>query len=242
MAPKIPANATMEDKVDLVLQLLVEQSELLTKSQLRIEQLEKENLALKSSVTSLNKEIYNIKNSSNRRDQNLLNNSIRIFGISVSEDEPNSTDGGKALSLKVFERVLKPVLLAAKVKCSVSTTIEDCYRVGKPTADKTRPPPVVVKLCSPTLRLTILRNKKTGLAPPPEADQRIGIKKFTIVEDLTSDAFKLLKGLAGDSRVAKAWTIDGNIRFTLANDSTGSVKKAKSVYDSIDHVIESASK
>jgi hypothetical protein len=225
MAPKIPANATMEDKVDIVLQLLMEQSELLTKSQLKIEQLEKENLAMKSSITSLNKEVYGLKNSSNRREQNLLNNSIRIFGVSVSEDEPNSTDGGKALSLKVFERVLKPILLAAKVKGSISTTIEDCYRAGKPTADKSRPPPVVVKLCSPSLRLAVLRNKKAGLAPPPETDLRIGIKKFTIVEDLTGDNFKMLRSLAGDPRVAKAWSIDGNIRFTLANDSSGYVKK-----------------
>jgi hypothetical protein len=91
-----------------------------------------------------------------------------------------------------------------------------------------------------TLRLTILRNKKEGLAPPPEADQRAGIKKYTVVEDLTGDTFKCLRALASDSRVSKAWSIDGNLRFVLAGDASSTIRKVKSVYDPIDSIIPSS--
>jgi hypothetical protein len=236
--PVIPANASMEDKMDIMLQLLVQQTKSIALFQGKIEELEKENNAMKSTIGSLSKEIFVLKNSSNRREQHLLNNSIRIFGVAVHEDEPNTTDGGKALAGRVFEKILKPILVAAKIKgANVANVIETCYRAGKASSDKARPPPVVVKLCSPSLRLTILRNKKTGMAPPSEADQRLGIKRFTVVEDLTGDSFKLLRTLAGDSRVEKVWTIDGNIRFTLTGDSTSSIKRVKSVYDSIDKIV-----
>jgi hypothetical protein len=211
---------------------------LLTKNQLKIEQLEKDNAAMKSTINSLSREVFVLKNASNRREQISLSNSIRIFGVSMSDEEANATDGGRALSSKIYEKVLKPVLLAAKVKgTSISNIIDSCYRAGKPSTDKSRPPPVVVKLVSSSLRLAILRNKKEGLASPPEADQRAGIKKYTVVEDLTGDTFKCLRALASDTRVAKVWSIDGNLRFTLTGDASGSVKKVKSVYDPIDSII-----
>lgn len=91
----------------------------------------------------------------------------------------------------------------------VTTIFKDCYRVGKLSADKSRPPPMVVKLCSPLfIRLTILRSKAVGFVAPPESDQHLGTKKSTMVETLTNDAFKLLRSLASDSKVAKVWTSD----------------------------------
>jgi hypothetical protein len=66
----------------------------------------------------------------------------------------------------------------AKVKgISAPNVIESCYWASEPTSDKTRLPPVVVKLNSPALPLAILRNKEEVLTPPPEADQHAGIKR-----------------------------------------------------------------
>jgi hypothetical protein len=234
----VPANASLEDKVDIMLELLVKQSTLLTKSQQKIEELEKENSTKRTTISTLSREVYSLKNSCNRRDQLLLSNSIRIFGVSIGDDEPNATDGGKALASKIYDKILKPVLVAAKIKgTNASNVIETCYRAGKPSTDKARPPPVVVKLCSQALRLAILRNKKDGLSPPSEADQRAGIKRYSVAEDLTGDTFKCLRALSADPRVAKVWTIDGYLRFTLVDDSSGSVKRVKSVYDSIDAIV-----
>jgi hypothetical protein len=91
----------------------------------------------------------------------------------------------------------------------VTTIFKDCYSVGKLSADKSRPPPMVVKLAVPLyIRLSILRSKAVGFDVPPESDQHLGTKKSTMVETLTNDAFKLLRSLASDSKVAKVWTID----------------------------------
>jgi hypothetical protein len=57
------------------------------------------------------------------------------------------------------------------------------------------------------------------------------------VEDLTSDTFKMLKNLSADSRIAKVWSFDGNLRYTLAGETSGVIRKVKSVYDPIDKFI-----
>ncbi len=167
---------------------------------------------MKSYVGNLSKEVHVLKNSSNRHEQLLLSDSIRIFGIAMSEDEPNPTDGGMVLSARAF-------LLADKVKgANVSNVIKSCYRAGKASLDKVRPPPSVVKLCSASLRLTIMRNKKTGMAPPPETDKSLGIKHFTVVEDLTGDSF-------GPWLVTLVWTKCVLSTATSASPSPGTLRQ-----------------
>jgi hypothetical protein len=91
MAPSItPDNAPLKDKVDIFLGLLVMQSELLSKNQLKIEQLEKDNAVMKSTINSLSSEVFVLKNASNRREQISLSNSM-------SDEEANATDGGPQL-------------------------------------------------------------------------------------------------------------------------------------------------
>ncbi len=51
----VPANASLEDKVDRVLDLLVKQSVLLTKSQQKIEELEKENATMRTTISTLSR-------------------------------------------------------------------------------------------------------------------------------------------------------------------------------------------
>jgi hypothetical protein len=63
---------------------------------------------------------------------------------------------------------------------------------------------------------------------------------LTIVEDLARDSLKTLKNLAVDESVGKAWSMDRLIRFTLASDKAGTVKRVKSIYDPIDTIIANA--
>ena len=67
-----------------------------------------------------------------------------------------------------------------------------------------------------------------------------GIKKFIVVEDLTVPTFKKLSDLLADDRVEKAWSTDGRLRFVLMRDDKG-VKKVKSVFDTTDDILNSAS-
>jgi hypothetical protein len=71
-------------------------------------------------------------------------------------------------------------------------------------------------------------------------DAAAGVKRYVIVEDLTRDALKLLKALADDERISKVWSIEGSIRFIRSNDKTNTVIRIKSVYDSVESIIEGA--
>ena len=57
-----------------------------------------------------------------------------------------------------------------------------------------------------------------------------------MVEDLTSPTYSLLKELQDHSGVAKAWTIEGRIRFTRV-DKPDVVVKVKSVYSPVGKII-----
>jgi hypothetical protein len=241
----VPPNATVDEKLDVVLSLLVKQSNTLSQCEEKITELQSTNKTLLSSIGTLNKEIYQLKNTVNRHEQLALGHTVRLFGLPMSEDEATATDGGKALMNRVYEKFVKPILAAAKNKedipkiPSITNSLEQCYRVGKATADKSRPPPVLIRLTSHSLKLAILRNKKTAMPQVADSDQRLGIKKYTILEDVTGDTFKMLKTLAADSRVAKVWTVEGNIRFTREGDKNFAVKRVKSIYDPVDKIVMS---
>lgn len=240
----VPPNATVDEKLDMVLSMLVQQSKLLQQYQEKITVLESDNKAMLSSIGNLNKEINVLKNTVNRHEQQALGNSIRIFGLSMSEDEANATDGGKALTSRVYEKLLKPILASAKEKDAIpkvptlAASIEQCFRVGKVMTDKSRPPPIIVRLTSHALKLALLRNKKLATPPVSDSDQRLGIKKYAIVENVTGDTSRLLRTLAADSRVSKVWTIEGNIRFILEGDQSSTVRRIKSIYDPLDKILK----
>jgi hypothetical protein len=50
-----------------------------------------------------------------------------------------------------------------------------------------------------------------------------------------------LKDLQNDERVEKVWSVDGRIRFVLSGEDQ-SVKRVKSIFDSIENIIGSAVK
>ena len=62
------------------------------------------------------------------------------------------------------------------------------------------------------------------------------MKRYVMVEDLTSPTYSLLKELQDHSGVAKAWTIEGRIRFARA-DKPNEIVKVKSVFTHIEKLI-----
>jgi hypothetical protein len=73
-------------------------------------------------------------------------------------------------------------------------------------------------------------NKKAGMPAHSAADTSASIRRHVIMEDLTRDSLRVLKGLVADERVGKAWSIEGSICFTLAGDQSNSVKGGSEVY------------
>jgi hypothetical protein len=147
----IPEGATQDDKMDMVLSLLLKPSKQLSAYKEKISSLEVENNTLRTSVNVLTREVNNLKIAVNNSDQLRRSNSIRLVGFSMSEDEAGATDGGRSLATRVYAKILKPILSAARAKGAIpscASVIEECYRVGKASSNKSKPPPVVIQLCS----------------------------------------------------------------------------------------------
>ena len=129
MAPA-PTLQSLEAKLDMLLKKMDDFSALQTK----VERLETIVNSLSENMASLNKEVLSLKEQANNREQQFRSNSIRVFGLSISEEEANDTSG-KVLSKRVYDAIIKPVLVAAKANKQIDVfpqqlnAISDAYRV-----------------------------------------------------------------------------------------------------------------
>ena len=62
------------------------------------------------------------------------------------------------------------------------------------------------------IRLAFLRNKRASLPAPSAAEIQAGVKRYSVVEDLTSTTYKKMRELADSLEVDKVWSIDGRLR------------------------------
>jgi hypothetical protein len=241
-------SATVQEQLSLVISMLKEQGELLSDtrrmladSQAKVLALEAKVGALEHKVTSLECDLTSLKEVSNNREQASKLCTIRVHGFPVSDEELAATDGGKTLANKVYERILKPILAAARAKGDIpsvphcANAIEDCYRAGRPSKSG-KPAPLIVKLSSKNLRLAVLRNKRANTPAPLDSERSEFIKRFSIVEDLTTPTYKLLRQLQDNDNVVKVWTVEGRIRFTLA-EHPNTIVKVKSVFQPIEKIL-----
>jgi len=243
-------NASSDQKLDMILAAmgsLLEGQAKIEKLTSTVCSLEKKVTSQETTINTMQKEMRRMKEQLNDSDQLSRNQYVRLFNFPMADDDI-AADSGRALANRVYERILKPIIVAAKAKNDISTVpqcanvIEDIYRVGKPSMKDgaQRPSPIIIKLCSKQLRLAILKNKKTSISSPTTQERAAGIKRFVLVEDLTPPNYKKLSELLGDERIEKAWSVEGRLRFVLAGNDK-SVKKVKSVYDSVDSIVSSVS-
>jgi hypothetical protein len=197
----------------------------------KVATLEAKNTALEKTVRDLSLEVKQLKEQSNLREQQLRSNSIRLFNFPGSNDETG-------LAAKVYDKVLKPILAAAKAKGEISTlpqvgtTIEEVFRVGKFSAGPGKPPPpVLIKFSTSALRLAVLKNKRTSMPQPTDSS-----KKYVITEDLTTPTYRKLQEIREHDQVARAWTMNGSIWFVRVGENQPS-KRVKSIYDDISTII-----
>ncbi len=112
----IPSDATMEEKIDLILHVLAgvaKKQEIIIKLEEKVISLETKTAAQEAVIDSLKKEVQHLKESSNDRDQADRGNTLRLFGLPFSRDE---RDGNKTTAAVAYDRILKPILSAAKSK------------------------------------------------------------------------------------------------------------------------------
>ena len=117
------AISDLSDKIDNILTLLTGQSEelkkvnsKLTKALQKVEKLEGEVTSLTKRVTSLELENKRVKDELNTSAMASKSLSVRVLGVSSSDEETKSVDSHRTFFAKVYDRILKPVLTIATAK------------------------------------------------------------------------------------------------------------------------------
>jgi hypothetical protein len=211
-------------------------------------------------LDALQQELVNVKISANNRDQLLRMKSVKLSGFPISEEEKNASDSEKFLAKRVYDKILLPILSAAKEDGALDSvptlakTIDEIRRINTwsppsasgsvpglaPSKDKA-PPLVIITLCSHPIRLALLRYKKENMPSPSSADRSLGTKGFFISEDVTPPTAKLLRDLLADERVDRAWTVEGRIRYIRSGDTNRRIYKVKSIYDTVSCILAKSS-
>jgi len=275
--PSVPGpNATADQKLDFLMKMVVEITANTAATAQRISSLESSVASVETKVDTidsafaayrketdarldaLQQELINVKISANNRDQLLRMKSVKLSGFPISDEEKNASDVEKFLAKRVYDKILLPILTAAKEDGALDSvptlakTIDEVRRINAwspPSASgsvpglgtKERAPPlVIVTLCSQPIRLAILRYKKENIPSPSSVDRSLGTKGFFISEDVTPTTAKLLRDLLADERVDRAWTVEGRIRFIRSGDKNRRIFKVKSVFDSVSSILAMA--
>ena len=242
-----PFMVRLEAKMDMMLRRMDE----FTAMQEKMVMLETTVGALNETVATLYREVAELKDKSNARDQQARGLSLRLYGLDLGEEEDNSAESGRALLKRVYDHIVKPVLASAKANKqlealpNLGNAVTEAYRVrggatkqpsipGQPVKPLL-PPPLIIKFASAHVRMAFLKNKKASLPPPTVSEKASGVKKYVVVEDLTAPTYKKLREMLDSGRVDKVWAMDGRLRFTVPGDKI--VRKVKSVFSSVDEIL-----
>ncbi len=189
----------------------------------------------------LNKvEVKSLKTSHNLREQRLRATTIRLFNFPTSLGE--SVDNYRPLATKVYDRVVRPTLVAAKAAGDIGTVyqqqncIEACFRAFSPKepAPGSPPPPIIIRLTNNSIKSAVMKNRK-HIPLPAEGDRLAGAKRYILVEDLTPEALSLLKTLQKDERTEKVWSLNGVIHYT--RPGVAGYRKVRNIFDAPDTIL-----
>ena len=187
-------------------------------------------------MSSMLQEIKSLKETVNLREQQVRSLSIRVVGLPNQEDENTPK--------LIYDRVIKPMLVAAKEKNIIasvpqlSTAVLEAYRIRpRGGAVPSGSHPIRVKLATPALKSALFRVKKEALPGLSEQEKAAGHRRILMVEELTPAAYDLLRRLRDDSRVSRAWSVEGRIKLVKTGDNSSTVLTVKSIFDPVSTIL-----
>ena len=197
---------------------------------------------IRSELATTRAEVKSLKTSHHVREQRLRSTTVRLFNYPYFRGE--SLDNFKALAAKIYERIIRPTLVAAKTAGDAGSVqqqqnvIEACFRVyARNQSDEASAPastPIIIRLASSSIKQLVMKHRK-AIPPPSEGEKKDGIRRFVLVEDLTPEAHSLLKALQQDSRTEKVWSINGQICYT--KPGIPGIIKVKNIFDPLESIL-----
>jgi hypothetical protein len=229
----------MEENIRFLIQAAVNTNVQLNKTKALLTSNQSRLTSAESKIVNLETEVKQLKEIVNHREQLARSLCVRIVNLPVADDEINGPDPSAATAKLAYERVIRPLLTAAKTKSKISsvpnlpTAVTKAYRLAKPSASSP-PPPIIVHLASSNFKSILFIMKKEAMPRLSDAERGQFQKRLLLTEDLTPPTFSFLKLLKGDERVSRAWTVEGQIRYVKEGDSNNLVHKVHSVYNTVD--------
>ena len=193
-------------------------------------------------ITALEKEMISVRVNDNAQQQHLRSLTLRLLNLPYTPGETDDNNSG--LRNTVYDRVLKPILAAAKSNKDISTlpqlsnVIEACFRARTATqpssSQPAHHPPVIIKLAARPLKAAIMKHRK-HLPPLSDSEKSPGVQRLILVEDLTPANHKVLTALSAKKETAKVWSVDGTVKFTLVGNTT--VHSVRNVFLPIEKIL-----
>ena len=204
-----------------------------------------ENSLLKETVRTRDSEILDLRQKMNALEQYQRSWSVRILNVPIPNED--SQDNLKVMQ-HVFNFALLPILKGAVDRKllitipSVEMLLETAHILP---AKKDKPSAIIARFYTRNLRSLIFQLKKDH-APripstqkpavaQPGARPSMGRYAYPIYEDLTRINFNLMRELSSREEVLACWSVAGNLRYRLKNDTV--VRKVKSVFSSVDSIL-----
>jgi hypothetical protein len=146
----------------------------------------------------------------------------------------------------VNDKIIKPVLQAAKDKSHMVTSIqqlntitEDIFRLSYPAKDvqgRFQTVFVTIKSKEQAMRTIIFQNKLDSI-PAPSAVEVTRVSQNLLMDDHTITILKKIKELCNNDRVSRAWVTKGAIRYTLVA-SPDVIRKCPGAFASLSEIIK----
>ena len=202
----------------------------------------RENADLKQQLLNKDGEILELKSRINAVEQHSRSSCIRIFKLPIDGDD---NDPG-IVAEQVYSNILYPIFRGAVElkRLRHIPTIEQCIVTAHvlPSKDN-KMKPILVRLINAHLRTIVIQLKKdfapraaTVAAPTDSsASSRPPPQAYPIFEDMTKDAFQLMRALSSHVRVHSCWCAGGQLRFRLVDSEV--IQKVRSIYDPIEKIL-----
>lgn len=223
--------STVDEKLDFLIKSAMNTNTQFTELRATLTDNCKRIVTVERDVGHLQKEVTELKHQVNRHEQISRSLLIRISNIPVSPDE--------SAARLAYDRAIRPILALAKDKGMLTavpqfaTVIVEAYRMRSRSgaAPTDYPPHIMVRLSSALFKSAIFTHKREGL---PALQ---GAKRINIMEELTPTTYRFLKSLKADPRFSSAWTVEGQVRFIIAEDPSKSIRRVVSVFDPLESLL-----
>ena len=197
-----------------------------------------ENQALKTALLNKDDEIHQLKVKVNMVEQHNRSSCICLFNLDIAGDDRDPA----VVADQVYNRVLLPILTGAASigKISHIPSAEKLILSAHILPGKdNKASPILVRLNNAHSR-TILMMHKRAFAPRASGSSNSTPGQvrllYPIYEDMTRDAFRLMRALSAHVDVQSCWCAGGQLRYKLAGSDT--IKKVADIYVSVENILK----